>query len=162
MRSESPLTACHDIALPTGVWMCRLALQNHRMPSGVISSAPSTRFLPYRPMPIFSRSLGSSWQNHYCADRKATASRPRTPPVQDAYAYLRGSFGKFGPHYLQQTYYFDVHPPLGKLLVGLSGYIAGYNGSFEFKSGEQYPPELDFWTMRAFNAMFGIFTVPMA
>ncbi len=55
-----------------------------------------------------------------------------------------------------------MHPPLGKLLVGLSGYIAGYNGSFEFKSGETYPPELDYWTMRAFNAMFGVFTVPMA
>ena len=77
-------------------------------------------------------------------------------------ANLARSFGKFGSHYLQQTYYFDVHPPLGKLLVGLSGYIAGYNGSFEFKSGEKYPPELDFWTMRAFNAMFGVFTVPMA
>jgi len=80
-----------------------------------------------------------------------------SPPANTA-----GSFGKFGSHYLQQTYYFDVHPPLGKLLVGLSGYIAGYNGSFEFKSGEKYPPELDFWTMRAFNAMFGVFTVPMA
>lgn len=72
------------------------------------------------------------------------------------------SFGKFGSHYLQRTFYFDVHPPLGKLLVGLSGYIAGYNGSFEFKSGEVYPPEIDFWTMRAFNAMFGVFLVPMA
>jgi len=47
-------------------------------------------------------------------------------------------------------------------LVGLSGYIAGYNGSFEFKSGEKYPEELDYTTMRAFNAMFGVFTVPMA
>ncbi|OAA67891.1 protein O-mannosyl transferase [Niveomyces insectorum RCEF 264] len=71
-------------------------------------------------------------------------------------------FGKFGSHYLQHTFYFDVHPPLGKLLVGLSGYIAGYNGSFEFKSGEVYPPEIDFWTMRAFNALFGVFIVPMA
>lgn len=71
-------------------------------------------------------------------------------------------FGKFGSHYLQQTYYFDVHPPMGKLLVGFSGLLAGYNGSFEFKSGETYPDELDYTTMRAFNAMFGIFIVPMA
>jgi len=44
----------------------------------------------------------------------------------------------------------------------LSGYIAGYNGSFEFKSGETYPPELDYTTMRVFNALFGVFTIPMA
>ncbi|EFW98718.1 protein O-mannosyl transferase [Grosmannia clavigera kw1407] len=82
--------------------------------------------------------------------------------LSDIVTWDEAHFGKFGSHYLQHTFYFDVHPPLGKLLVGLSGYIAGYNGSFEFKSGETYPPEVDFWTMRAFNALFGIATIPMA
>jgi dolichyl-phosphate-mannose-protein mannosyltransferase len=63
---------------------------------------------------------------------------------------------------LKREFYFDVHPPLGKLLVGLSGILANYNGSFAFESGKLYPDDLDITTMRMFNAAWGVALVPLA
>ncbi|KAJ2551751.1 Protein O-mannosyltransferase 2 [Coemansia sp. RSA 1933] len=69
-------------------------------------------------------------------------------------------FGKFGAYYINRTFYHDVHPPLAKMLIGLSEYLAGHNGTFGFKG--EYPAYVNYTFMRSFTAMFGIGLAPLA
>lgn len=75
---------------------------------------------------------------------------------------IQAHFGKFGAYYLNQTFYFDVHPPLGKMLVGLAGALSGFNGSYDFPSGQTYPDHVPFRAMRVMLAMPGVMMVPLA
>ncbi|KAG7282452.1 hypothetical protein CRUP_018169, partial [Coryphaenoides rupestris] len=64
-------------------------------------------------------------------------------------------FGKMGSYYINRTFFFDVHPPLGKMLIGLAGYVTGYDGTFPFvKPGDKYEHH-NFWGMRGFCAALG-------
>ena len=47
------------------------------------------------------------------------------------------------------------------MLVGLAGLLAGYDGSFEFKSGEVYPQQVPYVAMRVMLATFGVAMVPL-
>lgn len=71
-------------------------------------------------------------------------------------------FGKFGSYYIRHMFYFDVHPPLGKILVSLAGVLSGFDGNFEFESGHDYPKEVPFIRMRILMAVYGILMVPVA
>ena len=57
----------------------------------------------------------------------------------------------------------DVHPPLAKLLLTLAGWLAGFDGEFDFKDiGKDYlEPGVPYVAMRLLPALMGVMTVPM-
>ncbi|KAF1986225.1 glycosyltransferase family 39 protein [Aulographum hederae CBS 113979] len=71
-------------------------------------------------------------------------------------------FGKFASYYLQRTYFFDVHPPFGKLLFALAGWMVGYNGEFLFDNiGDSYiTNKVPYVAYRSMPALLGSLTVP--
>ncbi|MCJ1351592.1 MAG: hypothetical protein MMC33_001576 [Icmadophila ericetorum] len=71
-------------------------------------------------------------------------------------------FGKFASYYLQRTYFFDVHPPFGKLLFALMGWFVGYDGHFLFDNiGDSYiDNNVPYVAFRAMPALLGSLTIP--
>ncbi|KAI8485373.1 Protein O-mannosyl-transferase 2 [Branchiostoma belcheri] len=71
-------------------------------------------------------------------------------------------FGKMGSYYINRTFFFDVHPPLGKMLIGLAGHLTGYDGAFPFeKPGDKYG-DTKYVGMRSFCVSLGSTVVPLA
>ncbi|GAB6025087.1 hypothetical protein CHUAL_010521 [Chamberlinius hualienensis] len=71
-------------------------------------------------------------------------------------------FGKFGSWYINRTFFFDVHPPLGKMMIGLFGVLSGYNGSFPFsKPGDKYG-DVPYVGMRMCCVLLGACLAPFA
>jgi dolichyl-phosphate-mannose-protein mannosyltransferase len=71
-------------------------------------------------------------------------------------------FGKFASYYLERTYFFDVHPPFGKLLFALAGWMVGYDGAFHFDNiGDSYiTNNVPYVAYRSMPALMGSLTVP--
>lgn len=67
-----------------------------------------------------------------------------------------------GSWYINRTFFFDVHPPLGKMLIGLSGALTGYNGTYPFeRPGDKYNGTA-YEGMRIFCTTLGALIVPMS
>ena len=64
-------------------------------------------------------------------------------------------FGKFLSAYFTHEYYFDIHPPLGKLILAAWGKLWGFQPGFSFASiGEVYPDKL-YIALRALPSLAG-------
>lgn len=73
------------------------------------------------------------------------------------------SFGGFASKYMKGKFFMDVHPPLAKLLLTLAGFMAGFDGNFDFKEiGKDYiEPGVPYVAMRMLPAICGILLVPV-
>ncbi|KAJ1939858.1 Dolichyl-phosphate-mannose--protein mannosyltransferase 1, partial [Linderina macrospora] len=73
-------------------------------------------------------------------------------------------FGKFAGKYINGTYFYDLHPPLAKMMFAAAGKLAGYDGVFDFKSiGLEYEAAgVPYVGMRLMPALLGVVTVPAA
>ncbi|KAM3068272.1 Dolichyl-phosphate-mannose--protein mannosyltransferase 1 [Clarireedia jacksonii] len=71
-------------------------------------------------------------------------------------------FGGFASKYIKGKFFMDVHPPLAKLLITLAGFLAGFDGDFDFKDiGKDYlEPGVPYVAMRLVPAICGILLVP--
>ncbi|XP_064403207.1 protein O-mannosyl-transferase 2-like isoform X2 [Halichondria panicea] len=70
-------------------------------------------------------------------------------------------FGKHASWYIQGRFFFDVHPPLGKLIIAVAGVLTGYNGSFEFEEPGQQYKDTPYVGMRVACAVLGLLVVPL-
>ncbi|TPX53825.1 dolichyl-phosphate-mannose---protein mannosyltransferase [Powellomyces hirtus] len=72
-------------------------------------------------------------------------------------------FGKFASYYLRREYYFDVHPPLGKLLLAAAGWFVGYDGHFLFDNiGDDYVANnVPYIALRSLPATCGALIAPI-
>ncbi|CAO3571689.1 unnamed protein product [Mortierella alpina] len=73
-------------------------------------------------------------------------------------------FGGFASKYIRGRFFMDVHPPLAKMLIALTGWLFGLNPSFDFKEiGMDYlEPKVPYVAMRMLGALMGVAVVPMA
>ena len=65
-------------------------------------------------------------------------------------------FGKFVNRYWSGRYYFDIHPPVGKLILAALGWLGGHDPGFDFSNnGKAFDSESQFVVLRRASALFG-------
>src|ERR1051326_619189 len=64
-------------------------------------------------------------------------------------------FGKFISAYFTHEYYFDIHPPLGKLMLAGWGWLWGFKPGFSFANIGDVFPDNTYLALRFLPALAG-------
>ncbi len=64
-------------------------------------------------------------------------------------------FGRFASAYLNRTPYFDIHPPLGKMMLGAAGWLFNIRPDCTFEAIGHPCPANIFFALRFLPALFG-------
>jgi dolichyl-phosphate-mannose-protein mannosyltransferase len=64
-------------------------------------------------------------------------------------------FGKFVNFYLSGKFFYDIHPPLGKLIIALAAYVSGLHPTIKFANIGEIYPDYSFIILRLFPNLFG-------
>ena len=72
-------------------------------------------------------------------------------------------FGRMAGWYHNRSYYFDVHPPAGRLLIAGLGKLVGYDGTYKFSEpGDDFSQHAEVLRLRTSMAVLGSLLVPVA
>ncbi|XP_076645403.1 protein O-mannosyltransferase rt [Halictus rubicundus] len=72
-------------------------------------------------------------------------------------------YGKYVGLYMRRTFFFDSHPPLGKQLISVVAYLAGFDGQFKFdRIGSPYTDNVPLFALRLVPALCGSLLIPTA
>ncbi|XP_074653935.1 protein O-mannosyl-transferase 1-like [Tubulanus polymorphus] len=64
--------------------------------------------------------------------------------------------------YMNETFFVDIHPPFGKMILSIAGYMTGFDGYTPFDGvGADYPDSIPVWQMRFIPALFGSLLIPV-
>eukprot|EP00002_Diphylleia_rotans_P020537 TRINITY_DN3983_c0_g1_i1.p1 TRINITY_DN3983_c0_g1~~TRINITY_DN3983_c0_g1_i1.p1 ORF type:complete len:554 (+),score=88.68 TRINITY_DN3983_c0_g1_i1:45-1706(+) len=69
-------------------------------------------------------------------------------------------FGRYATLYIKGTHFFDIHPPLGKLMFMAVSLLVGYDGHFDFHGSFQYDGNF-YIAMRSLTATLSSLTAPV-
>ncbi|XP_078041520.1 protein O-mannosyltransferase rt isoform X2 [Augochlora pura] len=70
-------------------------------------------------------------------------------------------YGKYVGLYMKKTFFFDSHPPLGKQLISVVTYLAGFDGQFKFdRIGSPYLDNVPLFALRLVPALCGSLLIP--
>lgn len=70
-------------------------------------------------------------------------------------------FGSFTNHYITHTYFHDIHPPLGKLILYFTSYLADYKGNIDFHTKDNSFANRYYFTLRQAPSSFSSLVGPI-